>query len=398
MDIFIIKDELTTNLCTGISPHIVDGFTSIYEDAVRHSPMRVIEQMKRFLIDIQNWNTSTIVNETRRVLGHFPTLRKVLKSINYINIKSLSLMGRHNVVIDDTYISTNTPSVRDFIHRVYMNASKEFFHDVTLMDSSNPGVRPRQILVVQGSIKQVLNESVPLTDLLFNIADDDDEDSMVINSTTNMKKGTIEDNKVSDNETQTTIAETANGSDKEDNEEEENIGDEEDDNDEAEEQSDDSDNEEGENDNATTANATVLTVPLNNGESGIVTNSGTNVQIMLHSTLANEGKEEQEEDDEQDEENGNDEITSQQIEGFEFTTAIDTDGFLGDTDANQHPDQSNNVAEEKPFVESVDPISNAPTKDQVKPKKVTNLQQNAMKPAKSGPGPIRRRPRNTMRS
>jgi len=378
MDIFIIKDELTTNLCTGISPHIVDGFTSIYEDAVRHSPMRVSEQMKKFLLDIQNWNATTVVNETRRILGHFPTLRKVLKSINYINIKSLSLMGRHNVVIDDTYISTNTPSVRSFIHRVYMNASKEFFHDVTLMDSSNPGVRPRQISVVYGSIKQVLNESVPLTDLLYNIADDDDEDSLVVNSVTKTEnvEGTVSPKDVDVSLEATGLEDT-----EENEEEEEGEPNEEDDN-----ANDEPDGEDkttqGE---VATATASVVTLPVH-ADSGLVTNSGTNVQIMLHSTLANEGTaalDETEEDDHETNDDAETELTSHQVEGFEFTTAMDTEGggFLTDVNEIEIHGGDNTVKDG----EKGEPIKQKPS-----------LPTPTKAPTKGGP--IRRRHRQTMRS
>ena len=175
MDIFIVKDELINCLCLGITPHIVDGFTSIYEDAVRLNKNNVKEQYKRFLLDIQNWPERIINNETKRIIEQFPTLRKVLKTINYINIKSLALIGRHNVVINDSYVASHTPSVTKFIHNVYCYSAKEFFHDHTVMDASLPGTRSRQYTIITSIIKQVLNECVPIDELLHNINDDTEE-------------------------------------------------------------------------------------------------------------------------------------------------------------------------------------------------------------------------------
>ena len=152
MDIFIIKKELINNLCIGISCHIVDGFTSIFEDAVRVNPLHIQDQVKRFLLDIQNWNEEIISNETKRILTFFPSLRKILKTINFINIKSLSLMGRHKLTINDDYIASQTSNVCTFVHRVYMYASKEFFHDETLLNPSYPNTRPRQIQIIQNII------------------------------------------------------------------------------------------------------------------------------------------------------------------------------------------------------------------------------------------------------
>ena len=177
MDIYIVKDNLINNLCTGIIPHILDGFTSIYEDAVRVNPRNPFEQNKRFLLDIKTWPERIIIRESKRVVNEFKMLRKVLKTINYINIKSLALIGKHNISVDDAYVSQNTPSVVTFIHKIYMNSAKEFFHDDALLNFSISGTRSRQSSVIESVIKQILNESVPMNDLLLNI-NDDTEDSL----------------------------------------------------------------------------------------------------------------------------------------------------------------------------------------------------------------------------
>ena len=177
MDIYIVKDNLINNLCTGIIPHILDGFTSIYEDAVRVNPRNPFEQNKRFLLDIKSWPERIIIRESKRVVNEFKMLRKVLKTINYINIKSLALIGKHNISVDDAYVSQNTPSVVTFIHKIYMNSAKEFFHDDALLNFSISGTRSRQSSVIESVIKQILNESVPMNDLLLNI-NDDTEDSL----------------------------------------------------------------------------------------------------------------------------------------------------------------------------------------------------------------------------
>ena len=93
MDIYLVKDNLINNLCTGIIPHILDGFTSLYEDAVRVNPKNPFERYKRFLLDIKTWPERIVVNESKHIIAQFKMLRKVLKMINYINIKSLALIG-----------------------------------------------------------------------------------------------------------------------------------------------------------------------------------------------------------------------------------------------------------------------------------------------------------------
>ena len=86
MDIFIVKENLINNLCTGLIPHILDGFMSIYEDALRVNPRNTYEQNKRFMLEIKNWPPRIITIETKRILSQFKMLRKVIKTINFINI------------------------------------------------------------------------------------------------------------------------------------------------------------------------------------------------------------------------------------------------------------------------------------------------------------------------
>ena len=175
MDIFIVKENLINNLCTGLIPHILDGFMSIYEDALRVNPKNTYEQNKRFLLEIKNWPPRIIATETKRIVAQFKMLRKVIKTINFINIKSLALIGKNNISVDDIYISKNTPQVDVFIHNIYTNSSKEFFHDEQLMNFGISGTRARQASVIESVIKRLLNEAVPIHDLLYNIVDDTDE-------------------------------------------------------------------------------------------------------------------------------------------------------------------------------------------------------------------------------
>lgn len=177
MDIYIIRDNLTEHLCTALAEHVVDGFASIYEDAKRLHPsdVSVLEQTRRFLLEIQSWSDKTISSETRRILGFIPSLRKILKCINYINIRSIALMKRHVLKeVDDAYVSKNTPGVKQFVHQVYVQSSREFFHDTSLLDFTLQGTRLRQNRVVRETIRKALTACIPLQDLLMKIPDDDD--------------------------------------------------------------------------------------------------------------------------------------------------------------------------------------------------------------------------------
>ena len=180
-------------------------------------------------------------------------------------------MGRHKLTINDDYIASKTPNVCTFVHRVYMYASKEFFHDETLLNPSYPNTRPRQIQIIQNIIKQVLNESVPIDELLSGISDDD------------IVSLSLQNNEYkADNETEGEKEEDNNNNN--DEQEEEVVQEEEGFTDIA----DDIHSQQYNNNDETKKNnqkkeAENVSQDLIN--SGVISNNGTNVQIMLHSTM-----------------------------------------------------------------------------------------------------------------
>jgi hypothetical protein len=171
MDIFIIRDNLIDAVCTDVSEHVLDGFTSIYEDAFSYNPSNVKEQYKAFLLDIKYWDDSIIERETRRIIKLFPTLRKILKTINYINIKTISLMNRHSCEIDDAYVCRQTPNVKRFIYDIYCNVAKEFYITDQIFDPIN---RPHQKNLIFCVIKRIISQCIPFHDLLEKVSDDDE--------------------------------------------------------------------------------------------------------------------------------------------------------------------------------------------------------------------------------
>jgi hypothetical protein len=185
MDIYIIRNNLVEHLCNGVSHHIVNGFTSIYEDAVRTDPVNTAKQMKMFIKDIENWPDETVERATNLVIKEFPSIRKVLKTINYINIKSVALINRHSIEINDTYISTKTPPIKRFVHDIYRLTGQELFHDESLMNASLPGTRMKQLRIINGVITRLITSCVPLTDLLERISDEEDPSYMTMQTTLN---------------------------------------------------------------------------------------------------------------------------------------------------------------------------------------------------------------------
>jgi len=154
-------------------------------------------------MDVKNWPEHIIANETKRIVSQFKILRQVLKTINYINIKSLALIGKNSIKLDDNYVSKNTPSNEVFVHKIYINSAKACFHDDVLINFKVTGTRQRQYKVIENVIIQFLNEIVPMIDLLSTIEDDDDTDVAENNSVLDDKEDEDPDQTITINNTNT---------------------------------------------------------------------------------------------------------------------------------------------------------------------------------------------------
>lgn len=188
----VARDELINTLCENLSNHIMDGFNSIIEDAsnlCKKNRIPFKEQVQICMKDILHWEKDIIISETTRILTQFPSIRKILKMITIANIKILSTFEYYEVELDDRYVSKKTPNLREFVHRVYINSAKEFFHCPDVLLSKVYKDRHRQFEVVVNVIRKVLNDYMPLDDMLskLNIDDDDDQEEQV-----EMETGTTE--------------------------------------------------------------------------------------------------------------------------------------------------------------------------------------------------------------
>jgi hypothetical protein len=172
MDYSEARNELITILCMKLSEPIVDGFTSMMEEALKRP--RPVDAFKLFLKDIQQWDDSILNDETRRIESEIPSLRRLLKAVMTLNIKLLSSMKHHSVDIDDQYITSKTPALKTFIHRIYLNAAKEFFYNPDLLTPTFTSQRQRQLIIIERVIRSIIHESLPLSELLSTLNTDDE--------------------------------------------------------------------------------------------------------------------------------------------------------------------------------------------------------------------------------
>ena len=155
---------------------------SISEDAVKLCKQNRVsfnEQIRTCMCDILHWEDDILQTECKRIRSKFPSIVKLLKSITIANIRILSTFEYYDVELNDMYVSRKTPNFKEFIHKVYIDAAKEFFHYPELLSPDAYKHRNRQFDIVVSVIRKVLNDYIPIDDMLSKLQTNDDDDDDV---------------------------------------------------------------------------------------------------------------------------------------------------------------------------------------------------------------------------
>lgn len=178
------KNEWTIQLLNKLSPHIIDGFKSIFSEAV--SLCERNKEKNKYLMTFQNllsripyWNKEIIINETNRLISESKCkyLEDIVTCIHVIHVKLLSYA---RVNINEKKIEINIPDFNLFIHKVYINIARALYTNIYLFDVNVTPLekqkRNREFeLLVETNIMNTVRENLPIEELLRRYINDVEE-------------------------------------------------------------------------------------------------------------------------------------------------------------------------------------------------------------------------------
>jgi hypothetical protein len=169
------KNEWGSRLLTILTPHIVDGLKSIFDEAIKLC--RDNNEMDKYLMTFQNfitripkWNTAIIESERLRIVEKSGCnyLEDLVTCVHIIQLKLLTAIraGQKQRKID-----ISIPKLDDFIHKVYINVARKIYKNVYLFEINIP---PLQIqkhfreteIIIQECILNTVRESIPVESIL----------------------------------------------------------------------------------------------------------------------------------------------------------------------------------------------------------------------------------------
>jgi len=169
------KNEWTSRLVNILTPPLMDGFKSIFDEAIKLC--RENNEMDKYLMTFQNfieqipkWNSTIIETEKNRICEKSGCvyLEDLITCVHIIQLKILTAMrvGQKQKKID-----INIPKLDDFIHKCYIRAEKKIYTNAYLFQINIPTLQiqknKRELeKIIQEAILNTVREGIPVQAIL----------------------------------------------------------------------------------------------------------------------------------------------------------------------------------------------------------------------------------------
>ena len=177
------KKEYTNQLQQVLTPRIYEGFKSMYEDIInllseevmekRVQNASIIKTFQKSLKEIPVWNNEMIKNEYSRIekASNCDYLENLIEAVFISNTKILTSVQ----INGDTSmnIRINVPQPQHFIHKCYIECSKEIYKNPYIFDNSKT-LTPKErhtnlretISLLNHGVTNAVRDLLPIRDIL----------------------------------------------------------------------------------------------------------------------------------------------------------------------------------------------------------------------------------------
>ena len=167
------KSEYTIQLVNVLTPLIYEGLQSIYAEALKTSDdsNNVLKVFQTFLKLVPKWNPETIKQEADRIMNNsksYSWLPDLVKATIKANIIVLTYNSTKNKVDPKYYRDIK---IEDFIHRVYIECTRELWNNPYLMYNQYPPIEIKRnqrdtLNLVKEAIREAVRKSLPIKEIL----------------------------------------------------------------------------------------------------------------------------------------------------------------------------------------------------------------------------------------
>ena len=164
------KNEWSILLMNYLTPHVIDGFRSIFNESVQLCEKS--DELEKYLMTFQNllsripkWNNEMIRIEKERImkLCNCSYLEDLMTCVHIIQLKILSCVRVGN---DSKKITIDIPDFGSFLHKVYINVARKVYSNVYLFEKNITPLQAQKNnreleIIIQECILLAIRESIP---------------------------------------------------------------------------------------------------------------------------------------------------------------------------------------------------------------------------------------------
>jgi hypothetical protein len=182
------KNEWGARLLTIMTPVIIEGFKSIFDEANKlckenNEREKYLMTFQNFITRIPKWNSSIIENERKRICERSGCgyLEDLVTCVHIIQLKLLTAMRVGN---KQKKIDINIPKLDDFIHKTYIHVARKIYKNVYLYEVDIPPLQVQKNyreleVIIQECILNSVRESIPVESILRAYMDESIEEDVV---------------------------------------------------------------------------------------------------------------------------------------------------------------------------------------------------------------------------
>ena len=182
------KSEWASRLLTILTPLIIEGLKSIFEESYKlckenGEESKYLMTFQNLISRIPKWSPNVIEQERKRIVEksqcHY--LEELITCIHIVQLKLLTAM---RVGSKQKKIDINIPKLDDFIHKCYIAVARRIYKNVYLFELHIPPLQiqknNREIeILVQECILNTIRESIPIDTILKAYMDETVEEDVV---------------------------------------------------------------------------------------------------------------------------------------------------------------------------------------------------------------------------
>ena len=178
------KSEWSIRLMNILSGHIIDGFRSIFSEAMEVCEKN--DEAEKYLMTFQNylsmvpkWNQNVVDAEVERIKesSQCKYLEDLITCVHIIQLKILSCVRTGNT---NKKIDIDIPCFKSFLHNVYINIARKLYSNIYLFQIDVSPLQQQKHnrefeIIVQTSIMNTIRDNIPVEQLLKQYIDETQE-------------------------------------------------------------------------------------------------------------------------------------------------------------------------------------------------------------------------------